>query len=107
MLLLDEPTNHLDIEAIDSLAEAIKAFKVRQGGPAGGGRVARAQPARQRPAAASSQACACMLLASAKKTRSTLANLTPTCRHAAQGGMVLVSHDFRLIDQVANDIWVW
>jgi ATP-binding cassette subfamily F protein 2 len=29
MMLLDEPTNHLDIEAIDSLAEAIKAFKVR------------------------------------------------------------------------------
>ncbi len=26
MLLLDEPTNHLDIEAIDSLAEAIKKF---------------------------------------------------------------------------------
>ena len=25
-LLLDEPTNHLDIEAIDSLAEAIKGF---------------------------------------------------------------------------------
>ncbi|WIA10679.1 hypothetical protein OEZ85_010859 [Tetradesmus obliquus] len=49
MMLLDEPTNHLDIEAIDSLAEAIKGFK---------------------------------------------------------GGMVLVSHDFRLIDQVAKDIWV-
>jgi ABC-type multidrug transport system ATPase subunit len=29
MMLLDEPTNHLDIEAIDSLAEAIKGFKVR------------------------------------------------------------------------------
>jgi ABC-type multidrug transport system ATPase subunit len=29
MMLLDEPTNHLDIEAIDSLAEAIKNFKVR------------------------------------------------------------------------------
>ena len=25
-LLLDEPTNHLDIEAIDSLAEAIKGY---------------------------------------------------------------------------------
>jgi ATP-binding cassette subfamily F protein 2 len=49
MLLLDEPTNHLDIEAIDSLADAIKSFK---------------------------------------------------------GGLVLVSHDFRLIDQVANEIWV-
>ena len=24
----------------------------------------------------------------------------------AAGGMVLVSHDFRLIDQVARDIWV-
>jgi ATP-binding cassette, subfamily F, member 2 len=23
-----------------------------------------------------------------------------------QGGVVLVSHDFRLIDQVANEIWV-
>jgi ATPase subunit of ABC transporter with duplicated ATPase domains len=23
-----------------------------------------------------------------------------------QGGMVLVSHDFRLIDQVAKEIWV-
>jgi len=49
MLLLDEPTNHLDIEAIDSLADAIKHFK---------------------------------------------------------GGLVLVSHDFRLIDQVADQIWV-
>jgi len=26
-LLLDEPTNHLDIEAIDSLAEAIKGYQ--------------------------------------------------------------------------------
>mmetsp|Transcript_33952 Transcript_33952/g.101058 ORF Transcript_33952/g.101058 Transcript_33952/m.101058 type:complete len:593 (-) Transcript_33952:440-2218(-) len=49
MLLLDEPTNHLDIEAIDSLAAAIKNFN---------------------------------------------------------GGLVLVSHDFRLIDQVADEIWV-
>ena len=49
LLLLDEPTNHLDIEAIDSLADAINAFK---------------------------------------------------------GGVVLVSHDFRLIDQVAKEIWV-
>eukprot|EP00798_Chlamydomonas_sp_ICE-L_P025307 gene25307-10960_t len=49
LLLLDEPTNHLDIEAIDSLADAIKKFN---------------------------------------------------------GGMVLVSHDFRLIDQVADQIWV-
>jgi len=31
MMFLDEPTNHLDIEAIDSLAEAIKGFKVRRG----------------------------------------------------------------------------
>jgi ABC-type cobalamin/Fe3+-siderophores transport system ATPase subunit len=38
MMLLDEPTNHLDIEAIDSLAEAIKSFKVRgQGVRIGGG----------------------------------------------------------------------
>jgi ATP-binding cassette subfamily F protein 2 len=44
-----QPTNQLDLEAIDSLADAIKRFK---------------------------------------------------------GGMVLVSHDFRLIDQVANEIWV-
>lgn len=49
MLLLDEPTNHLDIEAIDALADAIKAYT---------------------------------------------------------GGVVLVSHDFRLIDQVAREIWV-
>ncbi|KAG1676835.1 hypothetical protein FOA52_010344 [Chlamydomonas sp. UWO 241] len=49
LLLLDEPTNHLDIEAIDSLAAAIKKFN---------------------------------------------------------GGLVLVSHDFRLIDQVADEIWV-
>lgn len=48
-LLLDEPTNHLDIEAIDSLADAIKRFN---------------------------------------------------------GGLVLVSHDFRLIDQVAQEIWI-
>lgn len=44
-----QPTNHLDLEAIDSLADAIKRFN---------------------------------------------------------GGMVLVSHDFRLIDQVANEIWL-
>lgn len=49
ILLLDEPTNHLDIEAIDSLADAIKNF---------------------------------------------------------EGGLVLVSHDFRLINQVAEEIWV-
>lgn len=49
LLLLDEPTNHLDIEAIDSLAEAIRSYS---------------------------------------------------------GGLVLVSHDFRLIDQVAREIWV-
>mmetsp|Transcript_47419 Transcript_47419/g.151883 ORF Transcript_47419/g.151883 Transcript_47419/m.151883 type:complete len:127 (+) Transcript_47419:234-614(+) len=49
LLLLDEPTNHLDVDAIDSLAMALKQF---------------------------------------------------------QGGLVLVSHDFRLIDQVADEIWV-
>lgn len=49
ILLLDEPTNHLDVDAVNGLAEAIKAFK---------------------------------------------------------GGVVLVSHDFRLIDQVCNEIWV-
>jgi len=49
LLLFDEPTNHLDIEAIDALADAIKAF---------------------------------------------------------EGGMVLVSHDFRLVEQVAKEIWV-
>merc|ERR1712156_791851 len=49
ILLLDEPTNHLDVDAVDGLAEAIRAF---------------------------------------------------------QGGVVLVSHDFRLIDQVAQEIWV-
>ena len=26
--------------------------------------------------------------------------------NAFNGGLVLVSHDFRLIDQVANEIWV-
>ena len=49
LLLLDEPTNHLDMEAIDSLAEAIKAYN---------------------------------------------------------GGVVLVSHDFRLLEQVASEIWI-
>lgn len=49
LLLLDEPTNHLDVDAVDGLAEAIRAF---------------------------------------------------------EGGVVVVSHDFRLIDQVANEIWV-
>mmetsp|Transcript_53613 Transcript_53613/g.96179 ORF Transcript_53613/g.96179 Transcript_53613/m.96179 type:complete len:597 (-) Transcript_53613:239-2029(-) len=49
ILLLDEPTNHLDVDAVNGLAEAIKAF---------------------------------------------------------DGGVVLVSHDFRLIDQVAKEIWV-
>eukprot|EP00415_Alexandrium_ostenfeldii_P001492 UN1492 len=49
ILLLDEPTNHLDVDAVNGLAEAIRAF---------------------------------------------------------DGGVVLVSHDFRLIDQVAQEIWV-
>ena len=49
ILLLDEPTNALDMECIDSLAEAINAYR---------------------------------------------------------GGLVLVSHDFRLINQVAKEIWV-
>mmetsp|Transcript_88948 Transcript_88948/g.133361 ORF Transcript_88948/g.133361 Transcript_88948/m.133361 type:complete len:626 (-) Transcript_88948:122-1999(-) len=49
ILFLDEPTNHLDMESIDSLAEAINAFK---------------------------------------------------------GGLVLVSHDFRLIGQVAREVWL-
>mmetsp|Transcript_11929 Transcript_11929/g.33599 ORF Transcript_11929/g.33599 Transcript_11929/m.33599 type:complete len:595 (-) Transcript_11929:205-1989(-) len=49
ILLFDEPTNHLDVDAIDLLADSIKAYK---------------------------------------------------------GGLVLVSHDFRLIDQVAEQIWV-
>ena len=49
VLVMDEPTNHLDMEAIDALADAIKAYN---------------------------------------------------------GGLVLVSHDFRLIDQVAEEIWL-
>jgi ATP-binding cassette subfamily F protein 2 len=49
ILLLDEPTNAADMEMIDSMAEAIKAFK---------------------------------------------------------GGLVLISHDFRLLQQVAEEIWV-
>lgn len=49
LLLLDEPTNALDMEMIDSLAQALKAFK---------------------------------------------------------GGVLLVSHDMRLISQVANEIWI-
>lgn len=32
LLLLDEPTNHLDIEAIDSLADAIKRWVNGVGG---------------------------------------------------------------------------
>lgn len=49
ILLLDEPTNAADMEMIDSMAEAINAFK---------------------------------------------------------GGVVLISHDFRLLQQVADEIWV-
>lgn len=81
MLLLDEPTNHLDMETIDSLAEAINS-ELALHGLFGSFPAANPWPSFDRHSPA----------------QPTFADW--------DGGLVLVSHDFRLISQVANEIWV-
>jgi hypothetical protein len=54
-------------------------------------------------------ACDCLLRADLQSTLpAALSACLVGCLFApcVQGGMVLVSHDFRLIDQVAKEIWV-
>lgn len=117
-MLLDEPTNHLDIEAIDSLAEAINNFKVRHASAAAPVHIAGllyingsfVLSLRASRVAHPMGVCAeHMQLPGASGS----SGLGPCCDMPAsaaigcdlQGGMVLVSHDFRLIDQVAKEIW--
>ena len=122
-LLLDEPTNHLDIEAIDSLAAAIKGYK--------GGLVVRLLPLTCLHAAFRLLAWLLLLplIAYAQRTAAPFVCVC-ACQCHVQGFSVqgfrvhqcsfhvqwlaelrcvclqLVSHDFRLIDQVAEEIWV-
>jgi hypothetical protein len=97
-LLLDEPTNHLDLETIDSLAAAINAFEGIVTLPL------------------------LLLQVVAMATRVRLFSVVRAClgvlvpplillflisvpNFVFLGGLVLVSHDFRLIGQVCEEIW--
>lgn len=98
MLLLDEPTNHLDIETIDSLAKAIN------------GRNFSTAHSIRKPHAKRwlrcMQALACDACSSMLRHANPLLSVQRSSAAEWDGGLVLVSHDFRLIDQVAKEIWV-
>lgn len=75
--ILDEPTNHLDMETIEALAKALNKFKV----------------------AAWIPGFCCLFVCCSMR------NLA-VCLPLWQGGVVLVSHDERLIRLVCRELWV-
>lgn len=115
MLLLDEPTNHLDIETIDSLAKAINGRSCtvlhRIWKPhAQQMHVVQATPSFclmqvHVKACLSGQLCLYQLLR-CDACANCLLGFQQSSAAEWDGGLVLVSHDFRLIDQVAKEIWI-
>ena len=114
ILLLDEPTNHLDMGAsLVSIClrrrERRRAFVPRAPAPAQERVMLTSPPPSTRP-------CSHFPLPARTSSRSRSRSLS---QHPAEcidslanaiknfsGGMVLVSHDFRLLGQVAEELWV-
>lgn len=83
-LILDEPTNHLDVETIEALGKALNDYKVIL------------------------LLLACFylcLLSSSNKTHVYRYSLRPTMV-LLQGGVVMVTHDERLVRSVCKEVWL-
>ncbi len=82
ILLLDEPTNHLDMSVLLRYRCDVKGEGVRLG----------------------EVAHRCCMPACCFPRRETIDALAE-CLNVFEGGVVLVSHDMRLISQVAKEVW--